>query len=209
MTNQLIGLNTCSCKKTKHPFSKIVITGGPGAGKSAISELAKLQLCSHVAVLPEAATLLFRGGFWRENTINGRESAQRTIFHIQREMERFVNREKKYSVAICDRGTLDGLAYWPNSPSSFFKNLNTSRSQEFLNYSAVIHLRTPSKNRGYNLQNSMRLESAKEARLMDKKIEKAWKGHPRRFFIDSTESFDEKIENTLVILRQEIPSCCS
>ena len=55
----------------------------------------------------------------------------------------------------------------------------------------------------------MRLESAKEARLMDKKIEKAWKGHPRRFFIDSTESFDEKIENTLVILRQEIPSCCS
>ena len=88
-------------------------------------------------------------------------------------------------------------------------HVNTSRSQELLNYSAVIHLRTPSKNRGYNLQNSMRLESAREARLMDKKIEKAWKGHPRRFFIDSTESFDEKIENTLVILRQEIPSCCS
>jgi predicted ATPase len=198
----------CQCLKTKHPLRKIVITGGPGAGKSAILEMARIQFCSHVALLPEAATILFRGGFWRENSINGREVAQRAIFHIQKEMEHFIILERKYALAICDRGTLDGLAYWPKSSNSFFEELNLSKKKELLSYSAVIHLRTPSTKNGYNRQNPVRVETAGEAQKMDHKIEQAWAGHPRRFFIESTESFMEKAEKTFRILRQEIPTCC-
>lgn len=209
MESYFTATRTCQCSKTKHQLHKVVVTGGPGAGKSAILEMARMQFCPHVAFLPEAATILFRGGFWRENSINGKETAQRAIFHIQREMERFVLMEKKYALAICDRGTLDGLAYWPRSHKSFFEELKLSRKKELLNYSAVIHLRTPSKENGYNHQNPIRIETVKEAQDLDARIEKAWEGHPRRYFIESTESFIEKAEKAFHILRQEIPSCCA
>jgi predicted ATPase len=209
MDSQFTATRTCECLKRKHKLHKIVITGGPGAGKSAILEMARMQFCPHVALLPEAATILFRGGFWREDSRNGREVAQRAIFHIQKEMEHFVSLEQKYALAICDRGTLDGLAYWPKSQKSFFDELQLSRKKELLNYSAVIHLRTPSKEKGYNHQNPVRIETVTEAQEMDARIEKAWEGHPRRYFIDSTESFMEKAEKAFHILRQEIPSCCT
>ncbi len=208
MTDHFIATKVCHCNRQTHKLHKICITGGPGAGKSALIEMARMQFCPHVALLPEAATILFTGGFWRENSQNGKEVAQRAIFHIQKELEYFVELEKKYALAICDRGTLDGLAYWPKSPRTFFTELGSSRKKELLNYSAVIHLRTPSLENGYNKKNPMRIESVKEALEMDAKIEAAWEGHPRRFFIESSESFMEKVEKTFNVLRQEIPSCC-
>ncbi len=209
MTPHFTATQVCQCSKTQHQLRKVVITGGPGAGKSAILEMARMQFCPHVALLPESATILFSGGFWRENSLHGREVAQRAIFHIQKEMERFVLIKKIYSLAICDRGTLDGLAYWPKTPKSFFAALGISRKEELLNYSVVIHLRTPSQENGYNLRNPVRVETAKEAQEMDAKLEKAWKGHPQRYFIDSTPNFMEKAEKTFQILRQLIPSCCA
>lgn len=199
---------TCECTKARHSFKKIVITGGPGAGKSAIIEMARMQFCPHVALLPEAATILFSGGFWRNSSKHGKEVAQRAIFHIQKEMELFPLLQRSFALAICDRGTLDGLAYWPKSPRSFFEELNTTKEQELSDYLAVIHLRTPGIEKGYNHKNPMRTETAIEAQMMDKKLEKAWNGHPNRYFIDSSESFLEKAERTFQILRQFIPNCC-
>jgi predicted ATPase len=208
MTDHFLATKICHCYETSHRLRKIVITGGPGAGKSALVEMARMQFCPHVALLPEAATILFQGGFWRENSIQGREVAQRAIFHIQKELEYFVFLEKKCALAICDRGTLDGLAYWPKSRASFFKELSISHKEELLSYSAVIHLRTPPPENGYNRKNPVRMESAEEAMEMDAKIETAWEGHPRRFFIESTGNFMEKAEKALQILRKEIPKCC-
>jgi len=208
MNSHFVATRTCHCNKSRHSLKKIVITGGPGAGKSAILEMARMQFCPHVALLPESATILFSGGFWRQNSVNGREVAQRAIFHIQKEMERFAQIERTFSLAICDRGTLDGLAYWPKNPSNFFKELGISRKQELAEYSAVIHLRTPNLENGYNHKNPMRTETVNEAREMDEKLEKAWEGHPNRLFIDSTESFMEKAEKTFQILRKHIPTCC-
>lgn len=208
MIETYTAIKVCHCHRTTHSPKKIVITGGPGAGKSALLEMARMQFCPHVALLPEAATILFRGGFWRDDSPHGREAAQRAIFHVQKEMEHFVYLEKKHTLAICDRGTLDGLAYWPKSRASFFKELKISHKEELLSYSAVIHLRTPTLENGYNHKNPVRTETVNEALEMDQKIEAAWDGHPRRFFIESTESFMEKAEKTFRILRKEIPNCC-
>jgi len=208
MNNPFIATKNCFCFKTSHKLRKIVITGGPGAGKSTLLKMARTQFCSHVALLPEAATILFQGGFSRENSTNARKVAQRAIFHIQKELEYFVVLEKKFALAICDRGTLDGLAYWPKSKASFFKELGISHKEELLSYYAVIHLKTPPAERGYNRRNPVRTESAEEAMEIDAKIEAAWEGHPRRFFIESTGSFMEKAEKALQILRKQIPKCC-
>ena len=64
----------------------IVLTGGPGAGKTAVLEMLRRVVCPHVAILPESAGILFSGGFWRGTSIDAHKSAQRAIFHVQREL---------------------------------------------------------------------------------------------------------------------------
>jgi adenylylsulfate kinase-like enzyme len=58
-----VGETPCTCVEHHHEPKLIVVTGGPGAGKTALLEVARKALCSHVALLPEAATILFGGGF--------------------------------------------------------------------------------------------------------------------------------------------------
>jgi hypothetical protein len=58
----------------------VVITGGPGAGKTAVLELVARSFCPHVAILPEAATIVFGGGFPRHTTTVGLMAAQRAIY---------------------------------------------------------------------------------------------------------------------------------
>ncbi len=186
----------------------VVLTGGPGAGKTAVLELARKYFCEHITVLPEAASIIFSGGFLRRETANAKMSAQRAIFHVQRELERIALEETNSPVVICDRGTLDGLAYWPNGDDRFFKEMNTTREQEFARYSAVIHLRPPNDQDGYNHQNPVRVESAHEAAEIDRKILKVWEKHPNRVVIESTPGFLEKAARAIQALKKELPSCC-
>jgi predicted ATPase len=184
-----------------------VITGGPGAGKTALLELVRRHFCEHIAVLPEAAGVVFGGGFPRHDTPAGRRASQRAIFHIQRQMERLKLEEGDAAVVLCDRGTLDGLAYWPDSPGDYFADLGTSRAAELARYAAVIHLRTPAEIH-YNHDNPLRVESAREASLIDERIARAWEEHPRREFVGEAVSFLDKVGRAIELIRRELPECC-
>jgi predicted ATPase len=188
---------------------RVVITGGPGAGKTAVLELVQKTFCEHVAVLPEAASIIFGGGFPRHDSISGRRAAQRSIFYIQRELEQLAQDEKLSSIVLCDRGTIDGLAYWPGDETDFWKEVNSSKVKELARYQAVIHLRTPPSHNGYNHQNPLRTETAMEASVIDDKIAEAWKDHPRRFIVDSEQDFLIKVHKTLELIRNEIPPSCT
>jgi hypothetical protein len=84
----------CECSKRTHDDPAfVVITGGPGAGKTAILEVARQHLCEHVVVLPEAAGIVFGGGFWRKSSVASRKAAQRAIYHVQSEFERMIREE--------------------------------------------------------------------------------------------------------------------
>jgi hypothetical protein len=76
----------CDCSGP-HPPRRVVLTGGPGAGKTATLELVRQALCPHVHVLQEAAGILFAGGFPRAAAPLVRRAAQRAIFFTQRELE--------------------------------------------------------------------------------------------------------------------------
>lgn len=56
--------STCACTEL-HPPRRIVLTGGPGAGKTAVLEMMRKTLCEHVVVVPESAGIVFGGGFPR------------------------------------------------------------------------------------------------------------------------------------------------
>lgn len=85
--------------------------------------------------------------------------------------------------------------------------VGSTPSAELARYDAVIHLRTPSAALGYNHANSLRVEPAVVAAEIDRRIEAAWRDHPRRFFVESREDFLAKAE-ALRLLRDELPECC-
>lgn len=199
-------MTRCECAEVHRP-RRVVLTGGPGAGKTALLEMIHQSFCPHVKVLPEAASVVFGGGFPREDDPGGRRAAQRAIFHVQRELEAS-GESHNPAIVLCDRGTIDGLAYWPGPPEEFWSSLGTSLEQELDRYDAVIHLRTPSEGNGYNHQNVLRTESANAAADIDARIVQAWQGHPRRFVVESSAEFLDKAARALEILRCELPPCC-
>jgi len=184
-----------------------VLTGGPGAGKTAVLELIHKSFCEHVRVLPEAAGMLFGGGFPREEDLECKRAAQRAIFYVQRELENAGDSHNP-AIVLCDRGTLDGLAYWPGSVDEFWSSVGTTLAEQLARYDAVIHLRTPTVDHGYNRQNPLRTETAAVAAEVDGRILQAWQSHSRRFVVESSSDFLDKASRALQILRAEMPECC-
>ena len=198
-------MKPCDCVELHTP-RRVVLTGGPGAGKTAVLELIRLFFCVHVTTLPEAAGIVFGGGFPRGGPSPTRQAAQRAIFHVQRELEASVATEPP-AVVLCDRGTLDGGAYWLGD-GDLFSEVGTTREAELARYHTVIHLRTPTSSRAYNHDNPLRTESIEEAAAVDARIVEQWSGHPRRFFVEPTEDFLSKASHPLALLRDEVPVCC-
>lgn len=202
------GSAPCTCGRTAHDPALVAITGGPGGGKTAVLQLAARAFCEHVAVLPEAASIVFGGGFPRHDTEPGRRAAQTAIFHVQRQVETLVMGERRVAIALCDRGTVDGLAYWTGPRSAYWDHVGSALDQEIARYAAVVHLRTPDLTQGYNHDNPLRVESAPDARALDDEIAAAWQTHPRRFVIPSMGDFTDKALAALKTIRDQLPSCC-
>ena len=198
-------MRPCTCSD-HHVRRRIVLTGGPGAGKTAVLELCRQYFCHHVVILPESASLLFRGGFPRGGPAGQQAATQRAIFHVQRELEQIADLDGA-AIVLCDRGTVDGAAYWPG-PNTLFEEVGTTSASELQRYDTVIHLQTPDPG-SYNRDNPMRVETAVEAAALDARIADAWRLHPRCRVVDNHVNFLDKAHQALGYLREELPACCS
>ena len=204
-----VGSGSCSCVLSQHGVKLVVLTGGPGAGKTAVLEMARRSFCRHIAILPEAAGIVFGGGFPRAQHLASRRAAQRAIYHVQRELESIaLTIPDQIAVALCDRGTVDGAAYWPEGAADYWSQFGTSVDRELARYAAAIHLRTPSATSGFDHSNPLRRESAEEAAELDARIARCWSTHPHRFEVPSSVDFVEKARVVLRLVRDELPDCC-
>ncbi|MAE59017.1 MAG: hypothetical protein CME69_09065 [Halobacteriovorax sp.] len=173
---------------------KIVITGGPGGGKTTAIDLFRREFISEVSVVPESATTIFSSGISRGKNALEIKCIQQSIYQLQKSMEHLISVQNPGNALICDRGTLDGLAYWPNSEKSFFETINSSFDQEINNYNAVIFFQTAACSGGdITSNNPYRLENNDEAIELDNKLQDIWRKHPNFYLIKSNESFANKV----------------
>jgi predicted ATPase len=186
---------------TSLPPKRIVVTGGPGAGKTAVLEIARRELGAGIEILPEAASIVFGGGFPRRSDMPSKCAAQRTIYHVQDQLERMTMERGQSTAVLCDRGTIDGLAYWPGRWEDFFAELGTSVERELARYAAVVHLRVPDATNGYH-SSSVRIESVREAQEIDARLLEVWSHHPCRVVIDTHADFFRKAKRAVDELRR-------
>lgn len=184
---------------------RIVLTGGPSAGKTTLLELIHKQFAPSVGVAPEAASILFRGGFPRPVTAEDYIHTQRSIYGLQKELELQAFEKVSGAAVFCDRGSLDGAAYWQGSLREFCFAMGTTIERELSRYTAVLHLQTAPENAGYSL-NDVRTETYSEALALDRRVGEIWSSHPNYIFIANGGSFIEKLNRAMHALAPYLPS---
>lgn len=183
---------------------RIVLTGGPGGGKTTAADLFRREIGEKVVVVPETATMLFMGGFPRVGEPKARAATQRAIFHAQVALEDIHGALYPGRVLLCDRGTLDGAAFWPEeAPAGFFETMATTPEEELLRYDAVIFFESAAVG-DISIEggNPARTESNEQARRLDIRLREAWSKHPNFHFIPHSASFFAKLQDGLAQLQQ-------
>jgi predicted ATPase len=173
---------------------RIVLTGGPGGGKTTALDLIRREFSGKIATVPEAATMIFSGGIERSNSNQVLKAQQTAIFYLQKHLENIQRATFEHSIILCDRGSLDGLAYWPDGPDEFFKTMNTNLEDELARYDAVIFFESAAKSgESIKSNNPIRNESENAAIIIDDKLQAIWSQHPNFNLINSDESFITKV----------------
>lgn len=172
---------------------RIVVTGGPGGGKTTAADLFRREIGDRVVVVPEAATLLFSGGFPRVGDARAAMAAQRAIYHVQKNLEDAQSALFPERILLCDRGTVDGAAYWPETAEKFFAAVGTTHERELARYDAVIFFESAAVGGLLIEGNPVRTESLDEAVALDQRLRDAWSSHPRFVVVPHNTSFVKKI----------------
>lgn len=181
-------------EKSSNNHIRIVLTGGPGGGKTTAADLFRREIGEQVIIVPESATLLFSGGLPRVDELHARCAAQNAIFHLQRSLEIIQSSLYPERVLLCDRGTLDGAVYWPEEAGDFFEQMGTTFEAELSRYDAVIFFESAAVgDMSIETGNPTRIESNREAVALDKKLRNLWSKHPRFTFVPHNPSFFKKI----------------
>ncbi len=190
-----------SQKKSGNGHFRIVLTGGPGGGKTTAGDLFRREMGERVAFVPEAATMIFTGGFPRTRVPGAVHAAQRAIYHVQRNLEDVQAATYPDRILLCDRGTIDGAAYWPGDAQQFFEDMGTTMEAEMNRYDAVLFFESAAVG-GMSIEggNPIRNESEKQAAELDLKLRKLWSQHPRFFLVPHHPSFIQKISLALDVL---------
>lgn len=181
---------------------RIVLTGGPGGGKTTAADLFRREIGDRVVVVPEAATLLFSGGFPRLTEAHARQSAQCAIYHVQRNLEDVQSALYPERILLCDRGTIDGAAYWPSGEPAFFEAVGSTEQAELDRYDAVIFFESAAVG-GLSVEggNPTRIESNEQAVSLDRRLRELWSNHPRFVVVPHNPSFMKKIMFGLAALQ--------
>ncbi len=192
-------------------ITKIVLTGGPAAGKttliSRILHEFKQEDGWRVITIPETATELISGfGIRPFGNCMSMLAFQDFVIADQIHKEKLALDAAQIVpedniLIIYDRALMDDKAYISDEEFAGVLSRFDGRTEASVlaGYDAVIHLVTCAKGAefAYNLGNDARTESLEYAREMDDRTLRAWSGHPNLQIVDNSVNFDEKMNNAM------------
>lgn len=185
-------------------ISKIVITGGPCAGKSTAMSWIR-NAFSHrgytVLIVPETATELITGGVapW---TCQTNADYQKCQVELQLTKERLFEQAasgmaSEKILIVCDRGVMDNRAYMNEEE---FEDVLHALDGDLIDwrdrYDAVFHLVTAANGAEEfytKANNAARYESVEEAVALDDRLLSGWTGHRYLRVIDNSTDFEGKM----------------
>ena len=212
--NEVVYVPFSECIRTDKRFDKRVLTGGPCAGKT--TALVKITeyfsgFGYKVFNVPEVPTIYSTAG-WNYLTPNrdlyyqGELAILETQLALENQFIKLAEVCHKPVLVVCDRGTLDISAYikpeeWEEITAMAGTNSNELRER----YDAVLHLVSAADGAEQyytTATNATRYEQANEeglriARELDKKVIKAWTGHPHLRVINNHNDFENKLNRVL------------
>lgn len=195
-------------------IKKIVLTGGPCAGKT--TALVKITeyfsgFGYKVFNVPEVPTIYSTAG-WNYLTPNrdlyyqGERAILETQLTLENQFMKLAEVCSKPVLIVCDRGAMDISAYikpeeWEEITRMAGTNSNALRES----YDAVLHLVSAADGAEQyytTATNATRYEQANEeglriARELDKKVIKAWTGHPHLRVINNHDDFENKLNRVI------------
>ena len=176
---------------------RIVLTGGPGAGKSVVTAALARRHPERFVLVPEAATQVYAALATRWDRLDpaGRRDVQRRIYFLQVEQEQRLAESNPGKTLLLDRGTIDGAAYWPEGPADYWRVLGTRHGDELARYAAVVWMQSGAALGVYDghHSNACRFEDAQAAIASGNLLKALWAGHPRLAVVDAYPALDEKI----------------
>lgn len=186
-------------------MKRIVITGGPGAGKTVITTALAAGDPARFVRVPEAATHVYDvlQTRWDRLDVTGRRDVQRKIYHHQVAQENALAAvAEPHQLILLDRGTIDGAAYWPDGPDGYFPDLHTTLAAQLRRYDAVIWLQTGAALGHYDgdASNACRFEDDAAAIESGLLLNRLWGGHPCIKHVGAYPTIDAKIEAVRAVI---------
>lgn len=194
---------------------KIVLTGGPCAGKTtilnAVNKYLKQENIPYVTI-PETATELIVNGI-RPNTMSAYDFQdiviKRQLMKEQDAEEYFKNHFANHDkcVIIYDRGIFDNAAYMDaNEFEKLLSKYKLTSMSQIDKYDLVLDLLSVAvcKKEAYNLDNEARTETVSEAEILDTKTSNAWANHHNIKLLSSKVSIEEETKKVIDYLNNAI-----
>ena len=182
-------------EKRGEKLTRIVLAGPPCSGKSSAIERLRAAAKPGLLLVPEIASFIMAGGFPppREGHPEEVRVFQRVIPPLQRGLETMLALQNpEADCMVCDRASLDCVAYWPDGESDFFKAAGLDLEEELRFYHWVVFMGMVGAEE-YGKGNLFRFHSFREAKEIGAKQRAVWSRHPRFIEIPSLESPDQKI----------------
>ncbi len=188
---------------------RILITGGPGAGKTESKRFLQEALNVrgyHALFIPETATELIGAGI-SASTVGSRSyQTEQLIKQILKE-KAAMNKAKALisqnsstrPVLIFDRGTLDGIA-WSGQEEfdAILQSQKLNMAELVLDYDAIFHMESAGCRLDENYDqsnNPARIASPKEACRLDHILRNVYRSNPEWHFIESDADIQKKMSN--------------
>lgn len=186
-------------------LEKIVLTGGPGAGKTSSLPVVKEAfeaLGYKVIVVGETATEMKKSGVAPWNCDNFQLSRMKLQLEKERVLEECARRMGEEKVLIvCDRGAMDTKCYsGAERFAGYCDALGKSEVELRDSYGAVFHLESAGKGDTsyyFTGEGTDRTETPEESASQDDRLLSAWCGHPHVRIIPCEDSFEKKTSHLI------------